>query len=510
MSSATNNKLILKNTLMLYIRQIIVLFVGLYTSRLILKNLGVVDFGIYNVVAGVVTILGFLSSSMTTACQRYFSYDIGIKDFNHLSTVYSNSFFVYLMISAVIMLISETVGLWFVRNKLTIPAERLDSAVFVLHVSVVTFIITIMTIPFTAIITAYEDMGIYAWMSIYECSIKLILIIGLGFISYDKLKTYSLILLFIPLSNFFIYQFICCKKYKDLKIKFSLDIHLLKELFGYIIWNALTGFAGAMYNQGLNFILNIYCGPVVNSARAISAQVNGAVVSFAGHFSAAIQPQLIKNYALKDYEDLYSQLFRGIKLTFALIFILVLPLSLQINLVLKFWLGDYPKYTSIFVLLTLWATCIEVITYSLDTLNQATGKVRLYQFFSSFVTILNIPISIIFLANGIQPYYVISLYGLLMIVSIIIRVLILNKIVENFNLKLFLAKTILPIIEFVCVSIPIPYLINKLNINKVILFFLVVLFSILSVLLAMYFVLLDKNERKTVKVFIDKKIKRNN
>ena len=376
-------------------RQILVLFVGLYTSRIVLKALGAVDFGIFNVVAGVVTMLGFLGNAMTTACQRYFSFDIGKEDKKHLKDTYDTSFVIYLIIAVFIVLICETFGLWFVNNKLVIPADRITSARVILYLSLVTFVFSIMSTPFMAIITAYEDMSIYAWMSIFECALKLILVLILAHNTYlDSMILYGAIFLAIAICNFIIYQIICIKKYEVCKIRFFCDFSLVKEMLQYVCWNMLTGISGALYNQGLNMVLNMFCGPVVNSARAIASQVNGAVTTFASKFSSALQPQLIKNYAIKDFENMYSQLYRGIKLTYALMFIFLLPLSLEISFVLKIWLGDYPDYTAIFTVLTLISTCIEVTTYSLDVLAQATGRIKLYQFMASLLTFINVPVSI--------------------------------------------------------------------------------------------------------------------
>lgn len=506
MISVTNNRLILKNTLMLYIRQIFVLFVGLYTSRIVLKVLGVVDFGIFNVVAGVVTMLGFLSNALTTACQRYFSFDIGKQDKNHLKNVYATSFFIYLILAIIITFICETIGLWFVKYKLVIPVERITASKIILHISLLTFIITIMTTPFMAIITAHEDMSIYAWISIFECGGKLILVLVLSKNTcFDSMILYSIILAFISFCNFIIYGIICRKKYDECRIRFFCDFFLMKEMFRYVIWNMLSGISGALYNQGLNIVLNLFCGPVINSARAIASQVNGAVIQFAGRFSSAVQPQLIKNYAIKDYSSLYVQLWRGIKLTYALMFIFTLPLCLEMKPVLKLWLGEVPDYTEIFTVLVLVSTCIEVTSYCLDTLAQATGKIRLYQAVVSSIIVMNVPLSILALYFGLKPFIVAVIYIILIIISICLRLLILGKLVDNFKIYQFLMRVLLPLFLFTVVTVPLPLLLHCFIKNQIERFFLVCVFSSILTILFAFIFLLDKREKQKIRLIINQK-----
>ena len=508
MSGITNNRLILKNTLMLYIRQILVLFVGLYTSRVVLHALGVVDFGIFNVVAGVVTMLGFLSNAMTIACQRYFSFDIGRQDKIHLKKVYDTSFVIYFIISLIITLLCETIGLWFVEYKLVIPSERIIASKAILQMSLLTFIMTIMTTPFMAIITAHEDMSIYAWMSVFECSLKLFLVILLSMNThFDNMFLYGMVLFFISFVNFIVYGIICRKKYEECRIHFFCDFVLVKEMLQYVLWNMLTGLSGAFYNQGLNIVLNIFCGPVVNSARAIAAQVNGAIIQFAGRFSAAVQPQLIKNYAINDYNSLYIQLWRGIKLTYVLMFIFTLPLCLEIKPVLKLWLGEVPAYTEIFTILVLIATCIEVTSYSLDTLAQATGKIRLYQVIVSSITLMNVPLSVLVLHFGCEPFIVAVIYIVLVIVSICFRLLMLIRVVENFKIFQFLRKVLLPLVFFTILTIPLPLILHYFIKNQIERFCLVCFFSCTLTIFFSFVFLLDKNERQKIKLFIERKFK---
>ncbi|WP_156786650.1 lipopolysaccharide biosynthesis protein [Treponema brennaborense] len=488
-------------------RQILVLFVGLYTSRIVLKALGVVDFGIFNVVAGVVTMLGFLSNAMTTACQRYFSFDIGKGDERHLKNTYDTSFVIYLIMALFIVVICETIGLWFVNNRLVIPAERLAASRCVLHLSLLTFVITIMSTPFTAIITAYEDMSIYAWMSIFECALKLTLVFLMAHNTrFDNMILYGIIFVFVALCNFIIYQIVCIKKYVVCKIRFFCDFSLIKELLQYVAWNMLTGISGALYNQGLNMVLNIFCGPVVNSARAIASQVNGAVTTFAGRFSSALQPQLIKNYAVKAYDDLYAQLWRGIKLTYALMFVFLLPLSLEILFVLKIWLSTYPDYTPIFTVLTLIATCIEVTTYSLDILAQATGKIRLYQSIVSLLTFCNVPFSILALYAGFPPYIIICIYIICLFISILFRLFMLQKLAANFLISTFIKKVVFPLVLFTLLSFPIPYAVQKLIDIQIVQFFSVVCASVIWVGVLATLLLLEKNEREKLLFLIKQKI----
>lgn len=292
-----NNSCVLaKNTLLLYFRQILIMAVSLYTARVVLAVLGAEDFGIYNVVAGVVTMFGFLGGAMTSSSQRYFSYDLGKKDLKHLEITFSVTFQIYLLIALVVFLFVETAGLWFLNTKLVIPSNRLIAANWIFQAAIISFLLTLITTPFMAIIIAHENMTVYAYVSIVEVALKLGIVFLLEYLPYDKLIVYGILLSLVSFINTAIYRFYCHKHYSECKVRFICDGKLFKEIIAYSGWNLFGNLAAIFKNQGINILLNLHFGAIVNAARGIAGQVNSAVMSFSNNFSTALRPQVIKTY----------------------------------------------------------------------------------------------------------------------------------------------------------------------------------------------------------------------
>ena len=318
MQTQSNSKRIAKNTLMLYFRQILIMLVSLYTVRVVLNVLGAEDYGIYNVVAGVVTMFSFLSGAMATASQRYFSFDLGKNDTEHLKTTFSVTFQIYLLLAFAIIVLAETVGLWFVNNKLVIPAERMNAANWIFQAAIVSFLLTLITTPYMACIIAHENMNVYAYVSIVEAGLKLAIVFLLKVLPYDKLIVYGLLLASVALINTSIYRLYCHKHYSECKFRFVKDRLLFKEIISYSGWNLFGTVANVAKNQIINILLNIHFGAIVNAARGIASQVNVAVSSFGQNFTTALRPPIIKSYASNEKESAFSLVFRGRKFTFFL------------------------------------------------------------------------------------------------------------------------------------------------------------------------------------------------
>lgn len=288
-----SRKRIVKNTVFLYFRQIIVMLVSLFTVRLVLSAFGTTDYGIYNVVGGVVAMFGFLTGAMSTATQRYLSFALGKRDLDLYQKTFSLSMLIYLGLCAVVVLLSETVGLWFVYNKLIIPAERLNAALWVYHCSILSFVLSVMTAPYMASIVSHEHMSIYAFMSLFDVFLKIAVVIFLFYLPFDSLKLYAVLLCSCCFLTTSIYKIICRIKYPECRFSFYWNRPLFKEMVSFMGWNFFGAAVGIAKGQGLNILLNLYFGPIVNAARAIAGQVNGAVASFANNFSSAIRPPLI-------------------------------------------------------------------------------------------------------------------------------------------------------------------------------------------------------------------------
>lgn len=290
----SNSSRLAKNTLFLYFRQILIMAVSLYTVRVVLNTLGAEDYGIYNVVAGVVTMFGFLSGAMASSSQRFFSFDLGKNDVEHLKITFSVTFQIYILIAGIVIIIAETVGIWFVNTKLVIPTERMAVANWIFQAAMVSFLLSLITTPYMASIIAHENMAVYAYVSIVEACMKLGIVFALKIIPYDKLIVYSLLIMTVGIVNTLIYIFYCRNNYDECKLHFVKDGSLLKEIISYSGWNLFGNIAGMIKNQGISILLNLHYGAIINAARGIASQVNSTVSSFAQNFSTELRLQIIK------------------------------------------------------------------------------------------------------------------------------------------------------------------------------------------------------------------------
>lgn len=490
-----NNKRIAKNTLFLYVRMILIMGVSLFTVRVVLNTLGVVDFGIYNVVGGVVTMFSFLSGTMATASQRYFSFELGNNNLDKLKKIFSTTLFIYFIIAFVIIVIAETLGLWFLNTKMTIPPDRMNSARYVFQFSIFSFILTILTIPYKSLIIAYEQMKIYAYISIIEVVLNLLIVYLLLISAFDKLKLYSILMFGVTFIITLVYRIYSQKRYVISHFSFYWDKQLFKEILSYSGWNLFGALAGVFNNQGVNILLNVFFGPAVNAARAITYQINGALSQFVNNFIIATRPQIIKYYASNQKTQMMKLAFQSSKFSYYLLFILSMPVLIETGIIFSVWLKQIPEYAIIFTRLIIISTLIDVLSYPLMTLAHATGKIKLYQSVIGSVMLLNLPLSYVFLKLGYQPQIVFYLGIVNSILCLILRLFLLNRMVE-----LPIKKYILDVgvsVTFVSISSYLLPIVISNQMNESIGRLLIVtiagsLFSILSI----YIVGLSKTEKE--------------
>ncbi len=497
-----NNKRIAKNTLALYVRMLFTIGVSLFTSKVILQTLGVEDYGIYSVVGSIVTMFTFINGGMIASTQRYLTFEIGRNDKDKLSKVFSTSLLIHALISLFVVILSETVGLWFLYDKMVIPADRLNEAFWVFQCSTLGCVINIMSIPYNADIIAHEKMSAFAYISIIDVSLKLIATYMLYISIWDRLITYAILLLLIQLLIRGIYIYYCKKHFPEAKNKCQIDKSLIKEMSSFAGWGLYGSLAHLLYTQGLNMMLNIFFGPVVNAARGIAVQVQSAVQGFIGSFQMAINPQITKKYSVGQLEDMHYLMFRSAKFSFYLLFLLTLPIIIESEYIIKLWLKTPPEDASIF---TQWMLIIS-LTYSISNpciiASQATGRVKVYQIAVGSTLLLIIPISYIALSYGAPAYSVFIIHFCMENIAQVIRIYILRKLIQ-LPCRAHILNIYLPIIKVillssfvpVCIHLYLPYGFTRL---------LIVGFtSITSVSLIVFFTGLTKNERG----FIYKKIK---
>lgn len=493
-----NNKRIAKNTLLLYFRMLLTMAVTLYTSRVVLKVLGVEDFGIYNVVGGVVAMFGFLNAAMTTSTQRYITFELGKGNFERLKKIFSTCVNIHAIIAFAVVLLVETVGIWFLYNKMVIPSDRLDAAMWVLQISILTTIIAIMSFPYNADIIAHERMSAFAYISIVEVSLKLGIVFLLQlFASFDKLILYAILIAVVQLLICFSYKYYCNKNFEESEYHFVFDKALFKEMMSFAGWNLWGNLAGILFTQGLNMLLNTFFGPVVNAARGIAVQVQTAVSQFSNNFQTAINPQITKTYASGQFDDMHKLVFRSSKFTFMLLLMLGLPIIMETRFILDLWLVDVPDYTATFLRIILVTTIVDASANSLMVSAAATGNVKRYQTIIGGILLSIVPISYIVLRLGGQPWTVFMVHLVVCCIAFVTRLFIIRPLI-NLNIGSFVNKVMIRCLYVVLLAVLVPlsmhYVLDRNILNSII----IIVVSLISAFIASFFVGIDNNERRWV------------
>lgn len=428
--NAENNKRIAKNTLLLYVRMILMMGITLFTSRIILQVLGVEDYGIYSVVGGVISIISFINGGMVSATQRYITFALGKNDLQQLKKVFSTSIQIHSFISLIILIFSETIGLWFLYNELIIPESRMTAAFWVFQCSIIISIVTIMSAPYNAAIIAHEKMSAFAYISVFEAALNLAIVYLLKISSWDKLIAYAIFLLLVKVTIRFVYAIYCKKNFEEATYIHSVSKPLLKEMFSFAGWSFWGNLANVLYTQGLNMMLNIFFGPVVNAARGIAVQVQTAVSLFVSNFQMAINPQITKNYAIGDLDQMHLLMFRSARFSFFLLYLLVLPILLDTNFILKVWLKTVPDNTVVFTQIMLCISLVYSLTGNCVIANQATGKVKVYQSIVGGILLLVLPLSYIVLKLGAPAYSVFIVHFFVELMAQLARIILLQKPID--------------------------------------------------------------------------------
>ena len=378
-NTTENNKRIAKNTLLLYFRMLFLMAVSLYTSRVVLNALGVEDFGIYNVVGGVVAMFTVLSGSLSAAISRFITYELGKGNQENLNKIFSSAVTIQLGLAGIIILLVETIGIWFLNVKMNISEVRMEAANWVFQFSILTFAINLVSVPYNASIIAHEKMSAFAYISILEAVGKLTIAYLIGISPIDKLIFYAILMCAVALIVCFTYGNYCKRHFSECTYRFIWDKQLLKQMFGFAGWNFIGTASAVLRDQGGNVVINLFCGPTVNAARGVAFQVNNAVNQFVANFMTALNPQITKSYASGDKEYMMTLIFQGARLSFYMLLLLSLPILVNTHYILELWLKIVPEHTVLFVQLVLIFTMSESISQPLITAMLATGKIRNYQ-----------------------------------------------------------------------------------------------------------------------------------
>ena len=506
MINSSSNKRIAKNTLMLYFRQLFIMLVSLYTVRVVLNVLGVEDYGIYNVVAGVVTLFNFLSGTMASATQRFFSFALGKNDVFLLKKIFSINLLVYLIIALTAVVLLETAGLWFVMTKLNVPSDRLTDVCLLYHFSVLTFIGMICASPFIAIIVAHEDMQIYAYLSIIETVMKLGIVFLLVWSPGDKLVIYGALLFLVSIINALMYLFVCMRKYEECTFRnFRLEKKLLREIFDFTGWTLFGQLSTVLRNQAVTVLLNQFFSPVVVAARAIALNVSGCINIFANNFNVGLYPPIIKHYAAGERKEMFQLIFNGSKITFFLMWIIALPLFLEMDFVLTLWLKEPPPGVVLFTRLALIESLINSVSLPLTTAARAPGKMKMYELTLGIIQILIFPASWLILLYGGEAYTVFVVAIIANFVMFAVRLFIVHWLIQ-LPLRQFSSHVILPVLLVMICSALSSFLMSAILPSGFIFTCLLGFASTFFSFLWMYFIGLSSLQRLQIQNIIIKKV----
>ena len=460
--SIVSGKRIISNTIMLYIRMIVTMLIALYTSRVVLNVLGVEDYGLYNIVGGVVALFSFMNSAMSAATQRFITYELGRGDDKSLSRVFSMSVTSHLIIIAVFLLLAETIGLWFLNTQVQIPEGKETIANWIYQFSIIVLCFNIISVPYSASIIAYEKMSIYAIICIVDAVLKLVIASILSSVTSDELISYAFMLAVESFVVFLCYLIVCVRSFPICKYIPIFDKSLFKKLLGFSGWSMLGQMSLVGANQGSNILINIFYSVTVNATMGIANQVNVAVNNLVSSFQTAFQPQITKSYAIGDYVGLNSLMQKASKLSFYLLYIVSLPLILNIHEVLFLWLSNVPPHGEIFCILILIASMVNAIAGPLWMAIFATGNIKIYQIVISVIYLLDIPIVYLLFSIGCPPAYAIAVKILLNVIILGVRIMFNARRIPIFSIRLFLRNVLLPICLVVLISAPTMMLLNHL------------------------------------------------
>lgn len=402
-NTSANNKRIAKNTLLLYIRMLFMMLVSLYTSRVVLQQLGVSDYGIYEIVGGVVGLLSFINGALASGSTRFLAYELGRGDMTCMKKNFTSILFIHIALAIIIALLLETVGIWLLHGKLTIHEDRIDAATFTFHISVLTCIVNITQVPYTASVISHEKMGVYAYISIIEAVLKLAIVFLLPIGGFDKLKFYALLLFIVQTAIVMTYRIYCINKFEETKFRFDIDWNVIKNVLSYSFWNLFTNITQALKNQGSVVLISAFFTPQIVAARALATKINLAADQFANNFRTASNPQIIKRYAVGNIKGSKELTFSTAKFSFFLMLMLGLPIILVAKPLIKLWLGQVPEYSAIFLQFAIASSLVNSMNNTFYTSLCATGNLKWNSTWTAIVSVITIPISYVLFTLGFSP-----------------------------------------------------------------------------------------------------------
>ncbi len=504
----SDKKRIAKNTAYLYVRMILVTLITLYTSRVILQILGASDFGIYNVVGGVVAMMAFVNGPLNAATVRFLTFELGKQDERKLSDTFAACLNTHIFVGIIVILVGETLGLWFFYYKLNIPDERMWVAFWVYQFSIINCFFDLTQISYTASINSHEKMSVYAYIGLYEAVSKLLIVYLIAVSPWDRLLFYGFLLMINKIAVQLYCRYYCLRNYSECRFRLFWDKPLYKKLSGYAGWDTFGGVALVCEGQGVNILLNIFFGPVVNAARAIALQIRTAVTMFISNLTAAVRPQIVKNYAVGNVDEMYNLVFMTTRYSYYLMLILMLPIFFETETVLNIWLGSsVPDYTGIFTKLVLIVGLINSVDSSFLMAYHAIGKIKTGNLFGGTLMILSLPIGYICLKIGMAPPSVFYVLIIINSIGTLFDFWLIHHYVA-FSYGKFLLDVALPMILVTVLSVVAPFVIIYLVPTSIMRFITNTIFMEVIMVFVIWCVGVRSEERANVMAFIKARISR--
>lgn len=507
MSYTPSSSRLIKNTILLYFRMALMMCINLYTSRIILETLGVEDFGIYNVVGSVVIMLGFIKGSMTVSTRRFLNFELGTGNKQKLHEVFVTSLNTYLMLSLLIVVLGETIGLWFVHNKMIIPPERMDAALWCYHICIFTAIIEALSCPYIAAIEAHEKMKSFAYIAILDAILKLLLVFLLLLFDYDRLILYALLYAGERILIRVVYHFYCIRNFEECKYQWIYNKGLFKEMAIFAGWNVWGNLSYVCYTQGLNLLLNVFFGPVVNAARGVAAQVEGTVGNLADNFRTAFTPQITKTYASGQLKEMHQLVYRGSRLIFCLLLVLCLPISVEAPVILNIWLKEVPDGSVLFVRLLLAVVLIQKLISPLATSVSSTGRIKKYEMLVNGLMFAILPTSYFILLLGGPAWSVFAVYFVFVFFAYLLAIHIALPMIDM-SIKEYLKMVVKPCLMVLLLSSILPLFMKILGSHGLLYSLLTIFVTIIGVIVACYYAGTTNDEKQLLKTYILTKVRK--
>jgi O-antigen/teichoic acid export membrane protein len=510
MSDAENTKRIAKNTLLLYLRLIFAAGIGFYTSRIVLNALGVIDYGIYNVVGGLVVMFSVVSSSLSSSASRFLAYELGGGDLDRVKDSFSASVTIHIILAIAVFILAETVGVWFLNARMNIPPERMEAANWVLQCSIFIFIIGLLCVPYDAVIIAHEHMKAFAYIGIIEMLLKLGGAFVLYWLSFDKLKVYVVTLLVVSLLLRIIYGMYCSRKFPEYKYRLTFEKSMFGKMIRFAGWNFVGVSSGIVAGQGVNIALNLFWGAALNAARGVSDQITGTVSKFTGTFAVALVPQITKSYASGNYRYMVRLIYQGTRFTSYLILFLALPVILETETVLALWLGMVPAHTVLFIRLIFILSVCGALSGLLDHAIYAQGNIKRFEIIRGVVNLLTFVFSYGLLYVGLFPQIIVVVSIVMSFFFLFFRLWYLRGMIDGFSVRYYLWRVVGNILLVLFLSSVFPFILHVSMSTGVVRFLLVGVACVVSTSVVVYYIGCSVGERNRVKCKILSYVNRRN